>query len=35
MAADGQTIALETLRADEVEPVVGREILRARKLLAA
>jgi hypothetical protein len=24
VAADGETIALETLRADEVEPVVGR-----------
>lgn len=35
VAADGETIALETLRADEVEPVVGHEILHARKLPAA
>jgi hypothetical protein len=35
VAANGETIALETLRADEVEPVVGYEILHARKLPAA
>jgi hypothetical protein len=35
VAADGETIALETLRADEVAPVVGHEILHARKLPAA
>lgn len=35
VAANGETVALETLRDDEVEPVVGREILHARKLSAA
>jgi hypothetical protein len=35
VAADGETVALETLRADEVEAVVGHEILHARKLPAA
>lgn len=35
VAADGETIALETLRAGEVEAVVGHEILHARKLPAA
>jgi hypothetical protein len=35
VAANGETVALETLRADEVEPVVGHEILHARKLPAA
>jgi hypothetical protein len=35
VAADGETVALETLRAEEVEAVVGHEILHARKLPAA
>jgi hypothetical protein len=35
VAADGETIALETLRANEVEPFMGHEILHARRLPAA
>jgi hypothetical protein len=35
VAANGEMIALETLRTDEVEPVTGYEILHARKLSAA
>jgi hypothetical protein len=35
VAANGETIAVETLRADEVESVTGHEILHARKLPAA
>ena len=33
--ADGQTLAVETLRADQVEPLAGRKILHARSLTAA
>jgi len=32
VAADGTTVALETLNAEEVEPVAGAQILHARKL---
>jgi photosystem II stability/assembly factor-like uncharacterized protein len=32
VAADGHTIAVETLRSDQVEPFVGRQILHTRKL---
>ncbi len=35
VAADGETIALETLRGNEVEPFMGHEILHARRLPAA
>lgn len=35
VAADGRTIAVETLRADEVEPVRGRQVLHARSLALA
>lgn len=35
VAADGQTLALETLRADQVQPVAGRRILHARDLASA
>lgn len=35
VAADGSTLAVKTLRADEVEPVVGRRVLHARKLARA
>jgi hypothetical protein len=35
VAADGETLALETLHADDVDAVVGHEILHARKLPAA
>ena len=31
MTADGRTLAVETLLADQVEPVSGRYILHARK----
>ena len=31
VAADGRTIALETLHADQVEPVQGKRILHARE----
>ncbi|MCC7104926.1 MAG: DUF4926 domain-containing protein [Chloroflexi bacterium] len=30
--ADGQTLAVETLRSDQVAPVAGRHVLHARKL---
>lgn len=33
--ADGRTLAVETLAADEVEPVSGRHILHIRKLAPA
>jgi len=32
VAADGRTVALETLSASEVEPVSGKRILHARSL---
>ena len=32
VAGDGRTLAVETLRADQVEPVSGRQILHARTL---
>lgn len=35
VTANGETIALETLKSEDVEPVVGNEILHARKLPAA
>ena len=35
VAANGKTVAVETLRACDVEPVRGNEILHARKLPAA
>jgi hypothetical protein len=35
VAADGQTLALETLRADQVQPMAGRRILHARDLASA
>ena len=31
VAADGRTVAVETLTADQVEPVAGQYILHARK----
>lgn len=34
MTADGRTLAVETLRADQVVPVSGARILHARKHLA-
>ncbi|MBI2756754.1 MAG: DUF4926 domain-containing protein [Chloroflexi bacterium] len=33
--ADGTTLAVETLRADQVEPLAGRKILHVRTLTAA
>ena len=35
VTADGRTIAVETLDADQVEPVAGRQILHVRKLALA
>lgn len=35
VAADGHTVALETLSADQVEPVSGKRILHARDLAGA
>lgn len=35
VAADGQTLAVETLREDEIQPVNGHEILHTRPLRAA
>ena len=32
LTADGSTLAVETLRADQVEPLAGRRVLHARKL---
>lgn len=32
VAADGRTLAVETLRADQVEPFAGAQILHARRL---
>jgi hypothetical protein len=34
MTADGETIAVETLAAEHVEPLAGRRILNARPLVA-
>jgi len=34
VAADGRTLAVETLRTDQIEPVAGRQVLHARKLAA-
>lgn len=34
MTVDGQTIAVKTLYANEIEPVTGQQILHARKLAA-
>ena len=33
--ADGRTLAVETLRADQIEPVAGQQVLHARKLTPA
>jgi len=35
MTADGRTVAVETLTANQVEPVTGQRILHARKLAPA
>jgi hypothetical protein len=35
VAADGHTIAVETLRADQLEPLSGQQILHVRKLATA
>lgn len=35
VAADGETVALETLGANDVEPVTGHKILHVRELPAA
>jgi hypothetical protein len=35
LTADGRTLAVETLRADQVEPVAGQQVLHARKLALA
>lgn len=35
VAADGETLAVETLRAEQVEPLSGRRILHARDLTSA
>ena len=35
VAADGRTLAVETLRADQVEPFTGRQILHVRRLAEA
>ena len=35
VTADGRTVAVETLRAEQVEPFAGRQILHARKLQPA
>lgn len=35
VAADGQTLAVETLKASQVEPVAGRRILHVRDLASA
>jgi hypothetical protein len=32
VTATGKTVAVETLRADQIEPFTGRQILHARKL---
>lgn len=32
ISADGETIAVETLAADEIEPLAGRRILHARAI---
>lgn len=35
VAANGHTIAVETLRADQIEPVTGPQILHVRRLAEA
>jgi hypothetical protein len=35
VAADGRTLAVETLRAEQVEPFTGAQILHARRLAEA
>lgn len=35
VAADGRTLAVETLRADQIEPFAGPHILHARRLAEA
>jgi hypothetical protein len=35
VAADGRTLAVETLRADQIEPFTGPQILHARRLAEA
>lgn len=35
LTTDGRTLAVETLRADQVDPVTGRHVLHARKLATA
>jgi glutaminase len=34
LTTDGRTLAVETLQADQVDPVTGRRVLHARKLAA-
>ena len=35
LTADGRTLAVETLRADELEPVAGKHVLHVRNIVPA